>query len=790
MTAPITNNDQNAFEPLVKFHLKGSSRAPQSTSNKMFAPAVLHALQNPRNFYQHYPLIFIPALNKETKMTVRPLSGYIEEMFSAQNDLSILSKNVLFFVQTLAQNLSAATTSVPLSQVLKTVIPAFLKGMDLSGAGQKDLQQECDRFAARVDVKALVLGLNQQTLLTLYTHLLGEERRSRQTRFAAEVKKLASELENLIRVDHNLSKEGASSQAISGALGNYSSAFLESGALAQSLPGKKGSLRLSSERKERIESSLALLETFLSQPEEKSYLVHSASLGVNAELPLQPLVEKADCLAKSLQTFEALIDERIKVFKAVRLARLEVSNQYEAHQHHDLFESFQWEDCSAEELNLLPDVLVVETASQIQKNFIHSFFQVLSSKYPVRLLILDPPQENLLQAKIDLGDLAMTQRDVLVIRSSLARPQHLVEGLIRTFSEKQSTVMVVSSPSWKDLSQDWLYMETALQSRATSVYRYDPMEGHTWASRFSLAGNPQVEAPWPLQTVSFMNAKAAEETVVIPFSYADFIALQPEFQHHFQVMEASLRIPELIPITEYLQLSESEQRNKLPFIWMLDENRQLRQALLTYDIARIAQTQHHKWLMIQEQGGIHNEYARQAAESAKLKVEAGANAALEALKTEHEKALLQAQKEAGKTTMERLARVLMNLEEGAVAAPRSQSTVSPVQPSSTPETARAPKEESKVQDVPVVEKDEALVAEAYIDSMLCTSCNDCFKINPQLFKYDSNNQAYIEDATMGTFADLVKAAAACPARCIHPGSPRSDDKTVTNELLEKAAQFN
>jgi ferredoxin len=74
----------------------------------------------------------------------------------------------------------------------------------------------------------------------------------------------------------------------------------------------------------------------------------------------------------------------------------------------------------------------------------------------------------------------------------------------------------------------------------------------------------------------------------------------------------------------------------------------------------------------------------------------------------------------------------------------------------------------------------------YIDSFLCTSCNDCFKINNRLFAYDGNKQAYIADARAGTFAELVKAAEGCPAKCIHPGTPRPDDQTVTPQLLAKA----
>jgi ferredoxin len=98
-----------------------------------------------------------------------------------------------------------------------------------------------------------------------------------------------------------------------------------------------------------------------------------------------------------------------------------------------------------------------------------------------------------------------------------------------------------------------------------------------------------------------------------------------------------------------------------------------------------------------------------------------------------------------------------------------------------------------VVDAPVAaENAETAVSvseEPYIDTFLCTSCNDCMKVNPLLFRYDANKQASIADARAGTFAELVKAAEGCPARCIHPGLPRADDATATASVRARAAQF-
>jgi ferredoxin len=73
---------------------------------------------------------------------------------------------------------------------------------------------------------------------------------------------------------------------------------------------------------------------------------------------------------------------------------------------------------------------------------------------------------------------------------------------------------------------------------------------------------------------------------------------------------------------------------------------------------------------------------------------------------------------------------------------------------------------------------------------MCTTCHDCINVNPRMFQYDSNKQALLADPTAGTFAELVKAAEACPARCIHPGAPRDGDSTATPALVKRARKFN
>jgi len=86
--------------------------------------------------------------------------------------------------------------------------------------------------------------------------------------------------------------------------------------------------------------------------------------------------------------------------------------------------------------------------------------------------------------------------------------------------------------------------------------------------------------------------------------------------------------------------------------------------------------------------------------------------------------------------------------------------------------------------------DEALVMEPYIETELCTTCNECTNLNKRMFAYDDNKQAYIKDATAGSFAQLVQAAELCPAGIIHPGTPLDPNEKDLDKWIERAEPFN
>ncbi len=96
----------------------------------------------------------------------------------------------------------------------------------------------------------------------------------------------------------------------------------------------------------------------------------------------------------------------------------------------------------------------------------------------------------------------------------------------------------------------------------------------------------------------------------------------------------------------------------------------------------------------------------------------------------------------------------------------------------------------------VVEKQEEIeeqqpgaVDEPYIETPLCTTCDECTKRNDRMFAYDENKQAFVKDPDAGTYRQLVEAAELCQVAIIHPGKPRNPGEPGLDELVARAAAF-
>ncbi len=184
------------------------------------------------------------------------------------------------------------------------------------------------------------------------------------------------------------------------------------------------------------------------------------------------------------------------------------------------------------------------------------------------------------------------------------------------------------------------------------------------------------------------------------------------------------------------------------------------------------------WRGLQELGGINNSHVRKVLADEKSRLEGEKDRAVAEIEEKYKSQLDQSVGGLTSDIIQRITSVLLSPETAGAAIPATSAA--PAAEVAAPEAAPPVEEE---------EDEEVSFDDAYIDTVLCTSCNDCTKLNPLIFAYDKNKQAFIKDASAGPFRDMVKGAEACPVKIIHVGKPTNPDEKGLAELIKRGRKF-
>jgi ferredoxin len=498
-------------------------------------------------------------------------------------------------------------------------------------------------------------------------------------------------------------------------------------------------------------------------------------------------------MAAAIGLFDGLARRMAAVLGAARVARLDVVGSYRSELHDEPLAALDWEALTAEELNLLPAVAVVTTGRRLREGEQAALSELLRSSRPVHVIVLDEvaaadEAQDLSRFYVDLGYLVMAHREALAVGSSLARPERLTEGLARAARALRPAVILVRFPGLRSIAARPLLAEAALWGRAAPEFRYDPDAGPSWADRFDLSGNPQPERAWPVRALAHLE-DGVEKSLDVAVTFADAVAHEPAYVRHLQIIPRVAWDDVQIPLAEYLERVDPEAREPgIPYLWSIDDRGILQRAVVTRALAMACADRRRSWRVLQELAGYENVFAQRAAADAQAEAEVTRAELVQA----HGEDLDRVRQQGAHESMQRLAAVLMSGDGLAAAASAVVPSVVAPPAEAVPaevDVAAEPAPVAPVERAP--EEEEALsFEEPYIDTVLCTTCNECTDLNGQLFRYNADKQAFIGDPKAGTFAELVKAAELCPARCIHPGKPRSDDASATPEWIERAAAFN
>ena len=756
-------------------------------------PVLLAPYREPERVRLDYPLL-AHAAGDDVRCV--PLAGLLRDLAGkATAQARVVQDNLLRLERQLRRGAAATPDRAP-GDLLREAGEALQRALELREPIAAGLRSDLAAMTAALPEGRLLpldAGVALELLRVVAAHRAGRERSA----FGQRASALVEGVRRLLAVEAQ--KGGGSNHragALGRSLGEVSSRFLDPTAIARAVGPHRGTQQADAGRVQRLQEALLALEAHLAEVDPPPLeLTHAGAAPV--------------LLAAAAEWFDRAAARLVVTLRAARLAELELAGRYEPARHDPLLGAMDWRHCTAAELALLPVVTAMLPAEDLVGHGMQALVELIASGRPVQVLALRTTgdAQRFARVPIELAYFGVACREVYVQQASVARPAHMLAGFERALAGSRAGLHVVDTGC--DASGQapplgaFVHAGAAIEARAQPLFHYDPDAGETWARRFDFDANPAVDDDWSATIVPCArpgvgqpgggSAGGDQEDVSVAFTFADFVLLEPTLRDRFSLVPDALRSDELLPLARYLQLAPDAALAALPFVWVATAAGTLHRALVGRDVVQLCRDRLRFWHTLQELAGVRNEYVREAVERARS--EAAATAAREQaeLARAHTAELEQVRRAAAEDALAGLARSLLSLGpavlEGAATAMVPTGATEPARPAApaampTPATPpAAPTTAPAGVEAPDYE-------EAWIESSLCTSCNDCTNINSLLFVYNQNKQARIGDARAGTFAQLVQAAEKCPAHCIHPGAPLNPNEPDLDSLVRRAAPFN
>ena len=793
---------------LRHFHLGNPDAVePLEPLNQDFLPALLNAYRDTSQLRYDYPLYLYPCdtTNNIHSSLAKPLSEFLQEcvlQFAPSTTSAIALKDNIPWLERALRNVTRATEAPTLMKpLLVDACTELVQHLNFSGDNLQRLQADIEQLLANVPDDGLILAYKRFPALHLLMHLIRNQVLPQISLFKQEMGQSIHALQNLLNVDDTKRSEASSASALKSNIS--SNQFFNTDSLSKVIQHSKGSLSLSKQRRQRIEKALHILKDF----REKEILVHI--IHANNKLD-HSWLDNSDCFTnehhddpcfRATQVFDREAQRLAEVFAAARIAQLEIDNCYDEAIHDPWFKYFNWESFSKKELILVPSVIVLEGEHRLMDESMVSFSHLLNSGRPVNVFVRVKAHDNPAAKKgedpfhnyrMELGYLGISHRQAVVTQCSAARHQLLLSQFEMALNATRTRLHLVNI-GLREVSENldlnaWLVSGAALEGRAHPFFSFDPAAGDSIADRMDFSGNPQADKDWPTQAFSFQNKAGEINDVELAFTFADYALLLPNLKHHFALIPLVCDSESLIPIADYLALATDNIDHLVPYIEAVNDNNELRKLAVSRALIHACRDRLNFWHSLQEMAGIRSRYIEEAERRIHAEADAKIAQHITQMKDEFSIELEHAKTDAAAQVMGRLTDILLSMDlSDNRAIPRK--TASEKSTPSMPETL-IPEDIDAPIKKEVIEEENNTFDDAWIDSPLCTTCNDCTDINSLMFAYNDTNQAYIVDVSAGTYQQMVEAAELCPSNCIHPGQPWDKDEYDLEDLMDRAEPYN
>ena len=516
----------------------------------------------------------------------------------------------------------------------------------------------------------------------------------------------------------------------------------------------------------------------------------------------------------AIGVFEGHMRKMADNFITVRRAELELTGEDDSAADEKAFASFSWKEFTDEEFDLCPPIVSMGGDGAMLDIGFQNLSRLLASGKPVRVVVLDTQvysntggqactsgftgqvadmsaygqaQHGKQEMRKELGLLALAHRGAFVHQSSQASPSHLVAGVIKGLKTRRPAVfnLYTPCPIEHGLADNWSRQAArlALESRAFPYFTYNPDAGSTFAECLDLEANPAFDEPWPSYTLKFKDGDSTRE-MELPLTTADWAATEGRFNKHFADVPQEKWNDDMVPFHQFLQLHAAERESKTPFIHVLNGSSLGRQSV-SKEIVALAEERLLFWSQLRQLAGLEVPDAVRDRIASALEQEFSARAA--AVTQEYERKIADLKATYAQTVARRIAEGLMRVADGKTElapVPAPQMTIAEAGlKASAPEGQHEEHHEEQ-------REEQRDTVDPYIDSEMCTSCDECIGVSNKVFAYNTDKQSYIKDPKGGTYAQLVKAAELCPVSAIHPGTPLNPQEKDLEKWVKRAERFN
>jgi hypothetical protein len=579
---------------------------------------------------------------------------------------------------------------------------------------------------------------------------VAQQRKAR--RAHTDINALIVRLNDILRADFVRSAEGRRPASLAAALGGAHQKLFDFDAMSQLLGRAPAAQRLPDARRRRIESALAAL---------RSQRFFATPHGAAAPAPAAPAYAfEFGRGGDALEAFRQRLPAMVELVKAMSLAALEADGRYLETTHDAFFEAFDERALGGRDLDMFPDYLVTMDGGREALDQV-TLMELLSSGIPVKVLVQvdDILDEGALGdghyafgvRSTQIASTAVGLTDCFVLQSTSSNLFQVRHSIARGMAYPGPALFTVFSgaSAGADRLPPYLVAAAAMQSRAFPAFTYDPAAGPGLADRFSLEDNPQPNADWPVASLDFADADLQRVTQPATFTFLDFVACDARHARHFARVPHAAWSDDMVPVADWLSQPPPSGSDRIPYLLAVDDDDVLQRVIADDRVVQAALRCRETWRRLQELGGVHSSHAERLLERERSAWDAQKLKEIEAIRA----------------------------TAAPVAAPVAAGAPVVVPTEAQPQAAAPPVAAERSKDEP------------FIETIRCSSCNECTQLNDRMFAYNGDQQAYIKDLSAGTYAQLVEAAESCQLSIIHPGKPRDPNEPGLAELLERAQPF-